>query len=45
MTLAAAMLTGRFIYVIPLLAVADSLAQKSASLLQPVRFRLTARNS
>jgi K+-transporting ATPase ATPase A chain len=43
--LAAAMAMGRFIYVIPLLAVAGSLAQKNASLRQPGRFRPTARNS
>ena len=44
MVLAAAMAMGRFIYVIPLLAVAGSLAQKSALHPRPGPFRPIARN-
>jgi len=45
MILAVAMAVGRFIYVIPLLAVAGSLAQKSALHPRPGPFRPIARNS
>ena len=45
MTLVGAMLMGRFIYVIPLLAVAGSLAQKKLLAPSPAPFRRTARNS